>query len=300
MTLTEEFSRERCLFWKNTSTRSLLFVLALMASETMGATLSTLDFASKFEAEGNHTAAALEYKRFIFAAKDNSLVSGAYYRLGLVYQADSQYAEAARVFRKAAALAANDSIKSNYRIWAAVMDIAGHKYSAGESELLRVHMFSENSKAREKAALFLIVCYTYAGKWESCRAFLPEARSLLSPGAGRQLDSLFSQKGMPRLLSPRTAKILSSILPGLGQAYVGKPLTGLHSLGVCAGSIVLLLNSVVDGRFGHAFFLYYPMVERYYMGSRFHAERLCNERNAKLMSKRGVKMLTVFQEAQVE
>ncbi|MBK8167664.1 MAG: hypothetical protein IPK64_17090 [bacterium] len=80
------------------------------------------------------------------------------------------------------------------------------------------------------------------------------------------------------LRSPGTSRLLSTIVPGAGQLYAGRPGGAINALALTGSLGHLLVSSSRDGDVGLAFFSFY-LLRRYYHGNRHHAERACLDRN---------------------
>ncbi len=81
-----------------------------------------------------------------------------------------------------------------------------------------------------------------------------------------------------RLKNPRTARLLS-ILPGLGEAYAGRPLFGLWTFAVNAGDTYLIVNSLIKRRYIDALLVYTFLWQRFYAGSMANADRFARDWN---------------------
>jgi len=81
-----------------------------------------------------------------------------------------------------------------------------------------------------------------------------------------------------RLKNPRTARLLS-ILPGLGEAYAGRPLFGLWAFLVNAGDTYLIVNSLIKRRYIDALLVYTFLWQRFYAGSMANADRFARDWN---------------------
>ncbi len=62
------------------------------------------------------------------------------------------------------------------------------------------------------------------------------------------------------------AQFLSGIVPGLGQAYAGDPLSGLNSLALNGGIAYLVIRNIDLGKYFQAAYIFYFLWRRYYFG----------------------------------
>jgi len=86
-----------------------------------------------------------------------------------------------------------------------------------------------------------------------------------------------------KLKNPRTARLLS-IIPGLGEAYAGRPLFGLWSLAVNAGDTYLIVDGILDKRFLDAFLVYTFLWQRFYAGSMANASQFAYQWNERKLA----------------
>ncbi len=81
-----------------------------------------------------------------------------------------------------------------------------------------------------------------------------------------------------KLKNPKTARLLS-IIPGLGEAYAGRPLFGLWALAVNAGDTYLIINAILKQRYVDALLVYTFLWQRFYAGSMANADRFASDWN---------------------
>lgn len=82
-----------------------------------------------------------------------------------------------------------------------------------------------------------------------------------------------------RLKNPRTARWLSVVIPGLGEAYAGRPLFGLWALLVNAGDTYLIVNAIFKKNYVDALLVYTFLWQRFWAGSMANASRFAMEWN---------------------
>lgn len=87
-----------------------------------------------------------------------------------------------------------------------------------------------------------------------------------------------------RLKNPRTARLLS-IIPGLGEAYAGKPLFGLWAFLVNAGDTYLIINAILKQHYVDALLVYTFLWQRFYAGSMSNADRFARDWNERAYEK---------------
>ncbi len=93
-----------------------------------------------------------------------------------------------------------------------------------------------------------------------------------------QLDSLFHIVQHIKNPNPRTARILSMMMPGLGQFYSGDIKNGINSFLLTGAFIALGINTGLKYGLINSFFSVVPWYQRYYMGGFNRAERIAAQR----------------------
>ncbi|MBN2379063.1 hypothetical protein JXM67_04605 [candidate division WOR-3 bacterium] len=111
--------------------------------------------------------------------------------------------------------------------------------------------------------------------WNAAREFEKAGQDSLGFLVGKLSDV--------RLKNPRTARWLS-LLPGLGEAYAGRPLFGLWSLAVNTGDTYLIVDGILDKRYLDAFLVYAFLWQRFYAGSMTNASQFAYEWNERKLA----------------
>jgi len=97
--------------------------------------------------------------------------------------------------------------------------------------------------------------------------------------AGDDSLAVLIERGKPlRLKNPRTARLLS-LVPGLGEAYAGRPVFGLWAFAVNAGDTYLIVNALLGAHYLDAFLVYTFLWQRFYSGSMANADRFAHQYN---------------------
>jgi|GEM_PF-3409507 len=180
--------------------------------------------------EENYKRALIEYERLDFFSPDSAWK----YKKGFCYRALGRYQDAVKVFES---LGESRELIKTY--------VLMHEYPLAEYE-------SKKIVDKELIAWVLFL----EGKWdESISAFNEIGREDVA-------DNIHS----PFQKDPRKAQILSSIVPGLGEIYVGKPLPSLFtfSLNLLFGG--LAIKSFADHRTLDGVLITIFLWSRFYQG----------------------------------
>jgi tetratricopeptide (TPR) repeat protein len=185
---------------------------------------------------------------------------------------EADYEIAQRYFGLAYNLTDNDSLKTELLFEKAICQILNKNY-----QLALIDLFSviDTSKIIQKRLnFFLATCYFGLEDFSQARYYFESCIELEDT---KELSDLFSSR---KLLSPspRKARILSMILPGLGQTYSGDIKSGLNSLLLTSGLIALGIKISISYSPIDAIFAILPWYQRYYTGGYGKAEDIARKR----------------------
>lgn len=255
-------------------------------------------FGESYFASEDYEAAITEYKRFIFFNPQSESVNYAYYKIGIAYRNQGKWQESIEALKYSIQNAPNDSIKNEREIALAVVLMASGNYSDAEFQLLKIETFSKFLSLRYKATFFRGIACVYSHKWEEAKiafqTFFKEYSLFKHSLNIRNIDSLLLSTQNLKYKSPQLAKILSTILPGSGQFYVGDIRNGLNSLLINILTGYLLISSLINKDINNVY-LGYSLFQRYYFGNRFHAERIAEDYNNRLNEKWSKNILKALQ-----
>jgi len=243
-----------------------------------------------FFSRANYDAAITEYKRFRFFAVDSSKLSYAYYRIGLAYRNQRRWQRAVDAHRASVESAPNDSIQDERKVDLAVTHIGYGNYSCAEVLLLRLENFSRFPNIRRRASFLRAVNYIYQFRWKDGRAALGEDGT----GDCRVIDSLLAVGEEFRYKSPRTALILSTIIPGAGQIYTGEFSKGINILLLNGAIGYLMIYRLIRHDYLNAIIIYYLLFRRYYLGAKWRAAMAAREYNLRKNRKLAEEVLKQF------
>ena len=230
-----------------------------------------LTLAESFLASGAPAQAVTEYKRFLFFHPQDSRAAEVRSRLGLCLLAEGRHQEGMAVLRQAAAV--QPGLELRLEVVRALLR-AG-RLAEAEQELLGLQAFSGGPE--RDIWLHLALLRIEQGRWAEAEEALLRA---FPEGDLRPLRELLAEAGRQKRKSPRTARLLSALLPGAGQAYAGDPADGLNALAVNGGIAVLAAAAAVNRYYPEAVLLVLFPLRRYYTGNIGNAGRLAEQRNA--------------------
>ena len=251
----------------------LVTILLLFTVATVSASDPALDLGDHLFMLKNYDAAITEYKRFLFFNSNHPQASEAQFKIGLAYRAQEWWAAAVGAMFTAVQSTTETELQVERRVELAVTLIASGVYNLALVELIKVEMQSQSAQLRQRARFLRGVAYLYQFKWEQARSVF-QAYFDGIPGAAEgaaEIDTLFlAALNRPRK-SGKAARLLSTFLPGLGQAYAEDWKSGLNALLLNGVLGYLTLDAAIDRDYDDALLSFSFLFYRYYAGNRHRA-----------------------------
>ncbi|HID11439.1 MAG TPA: tetratricopeptide repeat protein [Candidatus Latescibacteria bacterium] len=249
-----------------------------------------LSLADSLYACENYYEAITEYHRYLFFNPRTDLTGYAWWRIGLAHRALGEWDRALESFRRAEEHARTDKERDRYRVERALLLMAQDRWESAQVVLLRTAAFGGSPAVRKRAWFFLGVGYVNTFRWGEAeeafrRCFDPE------DPRWRQVRTLLERGRRLKFKSPHKARLLSTFLPGLGQAYVGDWEAALNALVLNGLTCYLWGKLAFERRYMNAAFWFLSLFWRYYRGNRFRVEKLVEARNFELQRALAVKVL---------
>lgn len=186
--------------------------------------------------------------------------------------------EGAMNYYNRAAVASEDYAERSWytlRKCACLLSLHRTKYA-----LIDLYDFTDNlpdSTLRYRNFLLGIAHFTELNFADSRIAFkqaIPES----DVAKRNELDSLFAVVEDIKHPDPKKARIMSMILPGLGQFYAGDIKNGINSLLLTGGFVYLGINTIINYGYLSALASVLPWYQRYFQGGFNRAERIAAAR----------------------
>ena len=209
-----------------------LFISFLINAQTYSVFESDSLFKNKkFEA------AATSYERVFFFTKDNSERVYALIKRAECLKSLSKFYEAYKSLVRINNYDINDSLRcySNYQL-ALNLYLSGF-YNDAERYCAKNYSIPINSKEYKSSVFLHGIIYNELTEYKKAQLKFKEYNSLVlnSPSSldsvNSFIDHYYSQKNLPKLKSLKKARKLSSVIPGAGLFYAGKPGKALANIG---------------------------------------------------------------------
>ena len=231
---------------------------------------------------GNYHDAITEYKRYLLFHPNASSRSAVYYKLGLCYRNMADWDSAIEALKLSADTALSDDVRAQRTIDLAVIYTAKGDYDMSELLLTRLAPFLRKEAIKRRWWLISTVNQVHTSQWEKARTsynnYVSLDRGSLSEKHHRIIIDLLSEAQNESMRSEKLAKWLSTFIPGLGQMYCGDWRNGVNALSLNAAvASVWITLGLRDRSEAIAVMLLLP---RYYLGQRYRAGKIAQERNA--------------------
>jgi tetratricopeptide (TPR) repeat protein len=236
----------------------------------------TFKLGHKLYQEGNFSAAEEVLKRVLFFDKDDNYGP----KVNLVY-ANSLYKAGkyneANYYYDLAYFSADELVKNDILLQKTSCYLLLQNYSYARVELFNLTEGLTIDQSKLKVFYTALLEFAEGNYLASQSAFNHIVEDSLA------ISELFIKNKKIDKLKPKTAKVLSIILPGLGQIYAGDWKSGINSLILTGGLLYLGVNSGIKNSFLDAAIGVLPWFQRYYTGGFKRAEKIAE---AKILERR--------------
>lgn len=277
----------------------LAVILLLFIAITAAAADPAFELGEHLFALENYDAAITEYKRFLFFNPDHPQGVEARFKIGLAYRAQGWWSEAVEAMIAAVQLATETESQAEMRTELAVTLIASGAYDLALVELIKVDIQSQSVRLRQRARFLRGVAYMYQFRWEQARsvfqAYLAEMPDAAETAV--RVDAFFLEALNRQQKSEKTARLLSTFLPGLGQTYAGDWKNGLNALLLNGVLGYVTLNAAIERDYDDALLSFFFLFHRYYAGNRYRAAEAAqafNDRENRQHVEKILQVLTAY------
>lgn len=259
-------------------TRASLLLLVLTAATPAVSVVESVAIGDSLFRYELYSQAAAEYRRALFAVDSTGGVDGAVWlRLGLSQGAAQGAAAAAGALHRVAELDA--ALGFDAQLALAGLYAAEGKTDQSRLEVADLLLLTPDSSRRRQL------------HWHAAWLSLHDARfedavhSFRDAGRIDIADAV-AASGARAERSPVVATLLSTAVPGSGEAYAGRPAFGLLALAVTGGSAAGTYLALRSGDWVTAAVIFTTFFLRFYNGSRANAAGFVEQRNRELAQRR--------------
>jgi len=243
----------------------------------------SLLFADKQFELKNDRLALKEYQRVLFF-NDGKNLDYIYTQIATIYFRQQNYLQAAHNYELAYKTSKSDSLKTELIFKKASCYILDNKFRMATFELMNLPD-STNIQYNNRKRFYFAVCYWGLEEFDKAKdsflSIIPDKKA----ADKEKIEQLFAKKKNLYRPNPKTAKIMSMILPGSGQIYSGDIKNGLNSVLLTGGFVILGIYMTEYYTFLDAFLTAVPWFLRYYQGGYQKAEKIATHKRDKRRDK---------------
>ena len=231
----------------------------------------TITFADNELKSGNLVTALKTYQRALFFSEGRSQLY-LFRQIAEISYLNKDYETAQKYFGLAYDQSGDDSLKTELLFKKAFCQMLNKNF---QFALIDLYSISDTSEiVKKRLDFYLATCYFGLEDFDNARGYF---EACINQEDKKKLSDLFSKKALLSP-SPRKAKIMSMIVPGLGQTYSGDLKSGLNSLLVTSGLIAIGISISLNYKPINAAFTIAPWYQRYYSGGCGNAEKIAIEK----------------------
>jgi tetratricopeptide (TPR) repeat protein len=252
----------------------------------------TFNFGKEQFSYGNSSSAALAFERVLFFSEDSFQLASLNY-LGEIELRNGQPEKAANYFNRAYNLCQNRNEAVGYLLKKCASLLEAGKIDFALIDLMSVENEIPDTLLKTRYFLQGIAQFSRLSFSESQQSFLLafDANDLYNRN---KIDSLFLALDNIKGPKPKKARILSMILPGMGQLYAGDIKNGVNSLLLTGTLLALGINTAINLTLLDALMTVAPWFQRYYMGGYNRAENIAAEKFKEKQNRIFLKILSVY------
>lgn len=229
----------------------------------------TINFADNQFKYGELTTALKTYQRALFFSEGKQTFY-LFRQIAEISYLINDYETAQKYFGLAYNQADNDSLRTELLFNKASCQILNKNFQFALIDLFSVT--DTSGIIQKRLNFYFATCYFGLEDFSKAQAYFESCVELKDQ---KEVADLFSRKNLLSP-SPKTARIMSMILPGLGQAYSLDLKSGLNSLLLTSGLIALGINISIRYTPVDAIFTILPWYQRYYIGGFGKAEEIAS------------------------
>jgi TM2 domain-containing membrane protein YozV len=261
---------------------SSILVVVLFCQSAIGNLKSEMSLGDSLLKHGFNIEASREFRYSLYGSDSSGTSTGlTRLKLGLSLGAANDLPGATEELRMAGRLGSGLSGPAQTAL--AGFYVRRHRYDMAELELSDLLVFTRDS-ARRASILSSIGWLRLQGG-----DVVSAAASYAQAGSSEVGSAILATKKAP-LRSPTAAAIFSSVVPGSGEVYAGRPATGLLAFAVTAGSLTGAIWAAKANDWVSASILVSVLFWRFYNGSRSNAIAFADEFNSASTCRRVVEL----------
>jgi len=218
----------------------LIFIfLCAISSTSKGENHNILVKADSLFSLGKYKSAAIEYERFLYYSGEAESLLKTLYKKAQCYKQLSDYSKSCKTLERINLYRENLESYTSIKKELSLCYYLDNKLQKSQIQITQLRHKLKNKNLPQETLLIEIFILNEMKQWAKaqkrakeyigCQASVKDKLPLIT----KQIDSLYSNKNLPKLKSVEKAENLSRFIPGAGQIYCGK---------IAEGSFTFLFN----------------------------------------------------------
>jgi hypothetical protein len=267
----------------NSMKRSIIaycFICAFLCKGFSGKTEnpSQIAYPDSIFSAGNYSFAAMEYERIFFSSESSTEKTVALLKKSFCYKNLLQYGKANTTLERINTDSLSDSLQYAVRYEKALNSFLGESYYNAQGFLYEIRLYTKNTELISKSLYLEILTENELRNWDKADSLLMCYLAINKTNIdSSELNVMLSR---PKLLNPKTAKILSYIIPGSGQMMSGHVFRGLTSIVFQGSAAAFTYLSIKNGFYVSGFTTGLGIFEMLYSGGARYAYKLVLKKNS--------------------
>jgi len=230
-------------------------------------------------AAGRWGEAAREYRRHLHCSPQAAAADSVLFGLARALERDGWDTEAWHAYEQAVRTTPGSPLAESVRLALARLHLRDGRYFLAHLELADEIEYGTTPARVAEAKYLQTWVYLNEGRWNEARNWV--AKMGESPTYSRPARVLAGElaRGWPAGKSLGRARLLSAVVPGLGQTYAGRPLNGLNALTVNGAAGWLLARALRSRDWIDSGLIGGLLFYRFYVGNIHNAARFAEQHN---------------------
>jgi len=260
----------------------LIFVFLLKSYFGNTAVPGQLAYADSLFSNASYQLAAMEYEHTYFLSTDNIEKATSLLRKSYCLKNLYEFTKAYETLQRISMSNIPDSTQFSIRYEKILVShLAGDEQQA-ETGISDLDYATKDSLLLNKSLLLKIIVKNELQKWNDAdsllRVYVRYKQIILAPS---DFTSLLKK---PRLLNPKTMKVISYFIPGSGQICTGHVFRGISSIAFQGTFLLYAIVSIRDGFYISGVTTGLGIFQMFYFGGTRYAYYLAEKNNAKKLS----------------
>lgn len=253
----------------------LIFSIASFQFAAAQDLVGTIELADYHFEKGQYTTALKHYQRVIYFS-DDTLLQQSFLGVAQCHSQLNNVEKARQYYDLAYQNTMDDSLANKIMFEKAISNITNERYQYAQVDIFNI--FPRNEQERDRMDFFMGITHYKMDQFDSAQVRFKKVLPPTDTLARHKIDSLFALNTKYQRLNPKTARIMSMIIPGSGQLYAGNVKEALNSFLITFGFGYLTYNTSVNISVIDGFVSVFPWFFRYYLGGYNNAAELTKEK----------------------